>query len=78
MLQISGFEEFFGDLQILSARVVEQALLRIKLRQPQHAFQCGFQLGELLVHGDGFDGEALGSISIANALEADNRLVIMA
>src|SRR5947208_15583800 len=70
-------EEFFCHRQIMSAGVVEQALLRIKLSQPQDAFQRGFKLGELLVHRDGFYCETLRSVGIANALEAGNRLVVL-
>src|SRR5437870_12356644 len=62
----------------MSAGVVEQALLRIKLSQPQDAFQRGFKLGELLVHRAGFYCETLRSVGIANALTAGNRLVVLA
>src|SRR6185369_5320992 len=34
--------------------------------------------GELLVHGDGFHGEALSGVGVANALEALNRLIVLA
>ena len=65
-------------MQILSPGIVEQTLLRVKLSQPKHAVQRGLKLGELLVHGDGFDSEALGGVGVANAFETVNRLVDLA
>ncbi len=75
LFQFAGAQKFFRHLQVLRPGIIEQALLGIKLGQAKHALQGGFQLGELLVHGDGFDGEALRGIGIANALEGFDRLV---
>ena len=52
LLQFTGAQEFFGDLQVLGPGIVEQSLLRVELSQPQHAFQRGLELGKLLVHRD--------------------------
>ena len=52
-------------------------MLGVEFRKPQHAFHGSFQLAELLVHGDGFNGEALRGIGIANTLEALRGLVAL-
>src|SRR5262249_9118148 len=78
LLEFSGTQEFFRHLQVLCAGVIEQSLLGVELSQPQHAFERRLQLGELLIHGDGFYGEAVRCIGIANALEAFNGLVVLA
>ena len=78
LFQFAGAQKFFRDLQVLRAGIIEKSLLGIELGQSKHALQGGLQLGELLVHGDGFDGEALGRIGIANALEGFHGLVALA
>ena len=65
-------------MQILSSRIIEQTLLGVKLSQPKHAVQRGLELGKLFVHRDGFNGETLGAIGVANAFETVNRLVDLA
>ena len=78
LLELPGTEKLFRHLQILGAGVIEQALLRVEFRQPQHAFQRGLDLAQLLVHGDGFDRKALGGVGIAYTLEAIHRLFTFA
>src|SRR5579862_7384673 len=78
LLEFSGAQEFFGDLQILGAGVVEEALLRVQLRQFKNAFERGFELRDLLVHRDALDREALCGVRIANTLEAFGGLVGLA
>ena len=78
LFQFSGAQKFFGYLQILRPCIIKESLLGIELGQPQYALQGGLQLGELLVHGDGFDGEALCRIGVANALEGFDGLVALA
>ena len=75
LFQLAGAQKFFRYLQVLRPGIVEKSLLGIELGQSQYALQGGFQLGELLVHGDGFDGEALRGIGVANALERFDGLV---
>ena len=75
LFQFAGAQKFFRHLQVLRPGIVKKSLLGIELGQSQYALQGGFQLGELLVHGDGFDGEALRGIGVAHALEGFDRLV---
>ena len=70
LFQVAILHEVFGDLQVLGASVVEQALLGIELRQFQRCIHAGLQLGDLLVHGDALDREALRGIGIAHGFEA--------
>jgi hypothetical protein len=70
VFQCARFQEFFGHLQVLGARVVEESLLGIKLRQLQHALKRRLELANLLVHGDRLDRETLVGIGIAYSLEA--------
>src|SRR5205823_7529212 len=78
LLQLSRTQEFFSYMQILSAGIVEQALLRVQLRQPKHPFQGRFDLRQLLVHGDCFDRETLAGISVADFFEALEGPLILA
>ncbi len=75
LFQFAGAQKFFRYLQVLRPRIIEKSLLGIEFRQPKHALQGGLELGELLVHGDGFDGEALRGIGVAHALEGFDGLV---
>jgi hypothetical protein len=70
LFQVAHLHEVFGDLQVLGAGVVEQPLLSVQLRQFQRSIHARLQLGDLLVHGDALDGEALRRIGIAHCLEA--------
>ena len=70
LIKIAILHEVFGDLQILRAGVVEQALLRVEFRQFQRSIHARLELGDLLVHGNALDREALGGIGIAHRLEA--------
>ena len=70
VLEFAGFQEFFGDLQVLGAGVVEQALLGVEFGQFQQALERGLELADLLVHRDGLDRESLAGIGIADSLEA--------
>ena len=78
LLQFAGTQKFFRYLQILRAGIVEKSLLGVEFGQSQHALQGRLQLGELLVHGDGFDGEALRGVGVAHALERFDGLVALA
>ena len=78
LFQFAGAQKFFRHLQILCPGIVKEALLGVKLSQAKHDLQGGLQLGELLVHGDGFDGETLSRIGIADTLERLDRLVALA
>src|SRR5208282_774273 len=66
----ANLHEVFGDLQVLGAGVVEQPLLGVQFRQFQRSIHARLQLGDLLVHGDALDREALRRIGIAHRLEA--------
>src|SRR5580658_10054844 len=70
LFQLTFTQKFFGHLQILSTRIIEETLLGVKFGQPEHALQRRLQLAQLLVHGNRLDREALRSVSVANALEA--------
>ena len=70
LFQVAILHEIFGDLQILSARVVKQPLLRVEFRQFQRYIQARLQLGDLFVHGDALDREALRGIRITHRLKA--------
>ena len=78
LLQFAGTQKFFRDLQILGARIIEQALLGVQFGEFQNTLERGLDLGDFLVHGDGFDREALGGISIAHVLETRDGLVVVA
>ena len=69
VLEFSGFQEFFCDLQVLRAGVVEKTLLRVEFRQLQEAFKRRLELADLLVHRDGLNRESLAGIGIAHSLE---------
>ena len=69
------FQEFFGDLQVLRAGVVEKALLGVKLRQLQQALKRGLELADFFVHRDGLDREALAGIGIAYSLETSGGFI---
>src|SRR5208337_367688 len=56
--------------QVLGAGIVEQPLLGVEFRQFQRCIHARLELGDLLVHGDALDREALRGIGIANYLEA--------
>ena len=59
-----------GYLHVLAAGIVEQALGRIQLCQLGNGFRRGgIQLGQLLINGNGFYGEAILGILVAYALE---------
>ncbi len=75
LLKFSGPQEFFGNLQVLGAGIIEQALLGVEFRELQNAFERRLQLADLLVHRDALDGETLRGIGIANLLEAVGRFV---
>ena len=62
-------------MQVLGPGIVEQTLLRVELRQFQHAIQAGLELGNFLVHRDAFDGKALGGVCITHALKARDSLL---
>jgi hypothetical protein len=62
----------------LGAGIVEEALLRVQLRELQNAFQRGLELRDLLVHRDALDREALRSVRVAHILEAFSGLVGLA
>ena len=70
VIQFAGFQEFFRDLQVLGAGIVEESLLGVEFGQFQHALERGLELADFLVHGDGLDRETLVGIGIAYALEA--------
>ena len=78
LFQFAGAQKFFRYLQVLRPGIVKKSLLGIELGQSKHALQGGFQLGELLVHGDGFDGEALRGVGIAHTLEGLDSFVALA
>ena len=69
LFELAILHEVFGDLQVLGAGVVEQPLLGVEFRQFQRCIHARLELGDLLVHGDAFDREALRGIGIANLLE---------
>src|SRR5580700_2429159 len=69
VFKFAGFQELFGDLQVLGAGVVEQSLLGVELGQFQHALKRWLELADFLVHGDGLDRETLSGIGIAYGLE---------
>ncbi len=76
---VAGLQELVGDLHILGARVVEEALLSVKLRQFGQAIGgAGIEFGELPVNGNGFDGKAILRILVADFLEVSTGLVILA
>ena len=70
MIELVGLQELFRHLQILRAGIIKKSLLGIQLGQTQHAFHGSFELAQLLVHGNGFDGEPLRGIGVAYTLEA--------
>ena len=70
ILQFATLQKFLGDLQVLRARVVEQALLAVEFGQLQQALKRGLELADLFVHRDGLDREALAGIGIAHGFEA--------
>ena len=70
LVEVAILHEVFGDLQILGAGVVEQPLLGVEFRQFQRSIHARMELGDLLVHGDALDGEALRSIGITHRFEA--------
>ena len=59
-----------GDLHVLAAGVVEQALLGVQLCQFGNDF-CGgrAELGQLLVNGNGFYGKTVLRILVPDSLE---------
>ena len=64
-------------MQILSAGIIEQALLGVEFGQTQHRFRGDLQLAQLLVHSDGFNGETLRRISLANIFETLDSLLLL-
>ena len=78
VFEFAGFQEFFRDLQVLGAGVVEQALLGVEFGQLQQALEGRLELADLLVHRDGLDREALAGIGIAYSLEAFGSFVALA
>ena len=69
LFKVAILHEVFGDLQVLGAGVVEQPLLGVELGQFQRRIHARFELGDLFVHGDALDGEALRGIGVAHRLE---------
>ncbi len=69
VIELTSFQEFFRDLQILGAGVIEQALLAVEFRELQQALERRLELADLLVHRDGLDRETLAGIGIAYSLE---------
>ncbi len=69
VVELAGFQEFFCDLQVLGAGIVEEALLSVEFGQLQHALKRRLELADFFVHGDGFDRETLRGIGIAYGLE---------
>src|SRR5579862_6485589 len=78
IVEFAGFEEFFRDLQVLRAGVVEQALLGVEFGQLQQALERRLELADLLVHRDGLDRETLAGIGIAHSFETLRGLVALA
>ena len=78
LLQVAILHETFGDLHVLGAGVVEQPLLGVKFRQLEGRLHARLQLGDLLVHGDALDREALRGIGVAHHLEARDGLFSVA
>ena len=72
MFQVAILHEVFRDLQVLCAGIIEQALLGVQLCQFQRRIHARLQLGNLLVHSDAFDREALCRIGIPDRLKAFN------
>ncbi len=70
VVQFAGLQEFFRDLQVLGAGIVEESLLGVEFGQFQHALERRLELADLLVHGDGLDRETLVGIGIAYSFEA--------
>ena len=70
IFEFAGLQEFFRDLQVLRAGVIEQALLRVEFSQLQQALKRRLELADFLVHRDGFDGETLAGVGVAYGLEA--------
>jgi hypothetical protein len=65
-------------LQVLGAGIVEQPLLGVEFRQFQRSIHARLELGDLLVHGDALDREALRRIGIAHLLEALDGFAVVA
>ena len=70
IVQLVAAHVLVGDDEVLLASVGVEALLGIEFGEALDAVVgAGIELGELLVHGDGFDREAIGRITVADFLE---------
>ena len=69
LLHVPTLHEFFGNLQILRPRIIEEALLGVELRQLQRSIHARLELGDLLVHGNALDRKTLRRIGIADRFE---------
>ena len=66
LVEVATLQEVFGDMQVLGAGVVEQPLLGVEFRQFQRSIRARLELGDLLVHGDALNREALRGRAIAH------------